>query len=165
MVNGKSMDGESEMPTFSTVLLEGVQSPLEVPLESVAYAYWAADDLEAVVIGGTRFVRFGYTGASGSVLLNTVTGEVVESNDELESTSLVNSSLQKFSACIQGVIERFPFYSEDAEEGEWESAADDVARLVREVDPEAFFDGGYWHEMTSDIMMGDYATEAVLAVE
>ncbi|MCX4537548.1 SUKH-4 family immunity protein [Streptomyces sp. NBC_01669] len=162
MVNEKSVGDESKMPTFSMVLLEGAQSSLEVPLESVGHAYWAAEDLETVDIGGTRFVRLGYTGASGAVLLNTVTGAVVESNDEFESTNPVNSSLRNFTACIQAVIERFPFYSQDAGEEEWESAADDVLRLVREVDPEAFVEGGYWHEMTSDIMMGDYATESVL---
>jgi hypothetical protein len=153
------------MPTFSVVLLEGVQVSLEVPLESVGYAYWAAEELEPVVIGETRFICFGRTVLSGYVLLDTVTGAVVESHDEFESTSLVNTSLEKFSACIQGVIERFPFYSEGAGESEWESASGDVVRLVGEVDAEAFIEGGYWHEMTSDIMMGEYATEAVLEVE
>ncbi|MFF1397018.1 SUKH-4 family immunity protein [Streptomyces sp. NPDC058287] len=138
---------------------------LEVPRESVGYAYWAAERLDPVVIGNTRFICFGHTGSSGSVLLNTVTGAVVESDDELESVSLVNSSLETFTACVKGVIERFPFYSEGADENEWESAADDVARLVRRVDPAAFVEGGYWHEMTSDIRMGDYATEAVLNLE
>ncbi|MFE2988333.1 SUKH-4 family immunity protein [Streptomyces sp. NPDC059262] len=154
-----------EMPAFSMVLLEADRSSLEVPAESIGYAYWAAEELEPVVIGGTRFICFGHTGANGSILQNTVTGAVVESHDEFESTGLVNSSLEKFSACVKGVIERFPFYSEDAEESEWESAADDVVRLVRKVDSAAFIEGGYWHEMTSDIMMGDYATGVVLGAE
>lgn len=145
---------------FSMVLIEGAQLSFEVPSESVGYAYWAAEELTPVVIGETRFVCFGHTGSTGSVLLNTVTGTVVESHDNLESTSLVNSSPEKFSACVKGVIERFPFSSEDADESVWESAADDVVSLVLRVDPAAFIEGGYWHEMTSDIMMGDYATGA-----
>ncbi|MFE7332249.1 hypothetical protein ACFU8W_46810 [Streptomyces sp. NPDC057565] len=38
------------------VLLEDDRSSLEVPLESVGYVYWAAEELEFVVIGGTQFI-------------------------------------------------------------------------------------------------------------
>ncbi|MFE7708523.1 hypothetical protein ACFU6I_22610 [Streptomyces sp. NPDC057486] len=38
------------------VLLEEGRFSLEVPLESVGYAYWAAEELEPVVIGGTQFI-------------------------------------------------------------------------------------------------------------
>lgn len=154
----------SECPTYSTVQLEVSGSsayshmyPLEVPAESVGYSYSAAESLDVLEINGFFFLRFGYTGMSGSILLNPETGEVVESEEDLSRVSLVNTSLERFSECVRAVVDRCPFYSDDASDEEWESAANDVERIVCTIDPNAYFEGGYWNEMVSDIMMGDYA--------
>ncbi|MFF3343278.1 SUKH-4 family immunity protein [Streptomyces flavidovirens] len=135
---------------------------LEVPTDLIGYSYRAADSLEAFVISGVLFARFGHTEMFGSVLLNIATGEVVESGRDLREVSLVSTSMEHFSRCVQAVIGRFPFYSSDASDDEWELAAADVAQIVRSIDPKAYIEGGYWHEMASDIGMGDYATEDVV---
>jgi hypothetical protein len=156
----------SDFPTYSTVVLHAAGDSLgpdvvnlEVPTASVGYSYQVAESLEAFIISDVRFLRFGYTGMFGSILLNAATGEVVQSGRDLDEVSLVNTSVEKFSKCVKAVISRFPFYFGDASDDEWESAAADVAQIVRDIDSRAYFEGGYWHEMTSDIGMGDYATE------
>ncbi|MFD4976988.1 SUKH-4 family immunity protein [Streptomyces sp. NPDC058424] len=130
---------------------------LEIPAESVGYSYWAAESLDALEINDVSFLRFGYTGMSGSILLNPATGEVVESGEDLNKVSLVNTSLERFAECIRAVIDRCPFYSNDASDEEWESAANDVERIVCAIDSNAYIEDGYWSEMVSDITMGDYA--------
>jgi hypothetical protein len=159
----------SEFPTYSTVNLAAAADSLdsgmmnlEVPAGLIGHSYRAADGLETFVISGVKFVRFGHAGMFGSILLNITTGEVVESGRDLREVSLVNTSVEHFSRCVQAVIDRFPFYSSDAGDGEWELAAADVAQIVHNIDSRACFEGGYWHEMTSDIGMGDYATEDIV---
>jgi hypothetical protein len=142
---------------------EGPDLTLEVPAAMVGATYRAASALTRITsLEHGTLVRFGSTGLFGSVLLDTVTGAVVQRERDANHVSLMNSSLAEFVAVVRAVIERFPFYDSDSEDSEWVAAARDVEGIIRAVDPGAFIQDGFWETLVSDIEIGDFSTEDVL---
>ncbi|MEU8772019.1 SUKH-4 family immunity protein [Streptomyces griseus] len=164
MMNNESIDEES--PQFSMTQLhfrEPVEDPrvpkyFDVPDEAIGSVYQALDFLELVTIGvHGEFVKFGSTGLFGSILWDPRTGHVVQSGKNLEHVVLVNTDLERFSLCVRGLIERYPF---DADEGgdSWDAAATDVEDFLRHTDPEAYAtEGNLWYELKWDIINGDFS--------
>ncbi|MFE7114850.1 SUKH-4 family immunity protein [Streptomyces sp. NPDC057654] len=163
-------------PTFSMVQIhgsgaedpdwEGPDLMIEAPAEMVGYRYEAADALTKVSgTGHGGFVRFGSNGVFGSTLLNTVTGEVVQHVPGADQLRLMNSSLPAFTEIVRAFFERFPFYGSDSDESEFKTAAADVERIVREIDPSAFIQDGFWATLVDDINMGDFSTEEIIETE
>ncbi|MFJ2650995.1 SUKH-4 family immunity protein [Streptomyces sp. NPDC087420] len=157
--------GNSDAPIFRTVLLSargenggGDSFSVEVPAQSLGQAYRASQKLEEVRIDGVRYYDFGSTGIFGRVVLDPDSGRVMEVGKDRTGATLVNSTIEKFSECVQGFIGRFPFYSAD-EEDRWEVVAREVEEMIQGIDPAAFFEGGYWYEIRWAVAIGDFATE------
>ena len=72
----------------------------------------------------------------------------------------VNSSIAAFTATVRAVLERFPYYDEDAEFDGIHAVARDLADLIRGIDPEAMADDRFWSTFVDDVEMGDFATQA-----
>ncbi|MFD3442773.1 SUKH-4 family immunity protein [Streptomyces sp. NPDC058685] len=155
------MQSANEGPPFAmTRLVDSDQgSELEVPAGSVGQVYRSSERLLQVVIGDRVYLKFGSTGLFGSILLDPTTGRVLEAGKSMDSVSLVNTSLSHFIACLSSLVERFPFYSSDSEDDEWESAALGLESVVRQVDQEAYDEGSFWYEIRWSIASGDFAEE------
>ncbi|MER6601576.1 SUKH-4 family immunity protein [Streptomyces parvus] len=163
-MNNENVDGES--PHFSMVQLhfrepvKGAHVPksLSVPDEAIGAVYQSLDFLEIVTVGTHgEFVRFGTTGLFGSVLWDPRTGHVVQSGKSLDHVALVNTNLERFSLCVRGLIERYPFDADESGDS-WDVAAQDVEDFLRHADPEAYeTEGNLWYEIKWDIMNGDFS--------
>ncbi|MFE9240546.1 SUKH-4 family immunity protein [Streptomyces sp. NPDC007007] len=163
-MSNESVDEES--PQFSMVQLhfrapvKGAHEPefLHVPEEAIGAVYQALDFLESVTIEAHgEFVKFGTTGLFGSILWDPRTGHVVQSGKDLDHVVMVNTNLERFSLCVRGLIERYPF---DADEGgdSWDVAAQGVEDFMRHADPEAYeIEGNLWYEIKWDIINGDFS--------
>jgi hypothetical protein len=71
----------------------------------------------------------------------------------------VNSSIAAFTETVRVVLERFPYYDEDAELDEVHAAARDLADLIRRIDPKAMRVDRFWSTLVDDVEMGDFATQ------
>jgi SUKH-4 immunity protein len=132
-------------------------------------------------------VCFGITGLYGWVCLDPRTGQVVDliyvpvattnlQAGVLRPAWLVNSSLEKFSASVRVVLDRFPFDRvsmrgnrdlEDSEwddlSNEWDHAADELEEALRAVDPAAVANrDSFWMTFLDDVRMGDFMTSEML---
>ncbi|MFD4907605.1 SUKH-4 family immunity protein [Kitasatospora purpeofusca] len=164
---------DENRPSFAMVQIHGSSAgdpdwdgpdlTLEVPTAMVGATYRAASTLTRITsLEHGNFVRFGSTGLFGSILLDAASGAVVRLERNANHVSLVSTSIPNFVAAVKAVIERFPFYDSDSDDGEWVAAARDVEGIVRAVDPEAFIQDGFWETLVSDIEIGDFSTEDVL---
>ncbi|WP_326793435.1 SUKH-4 family immunity protein [Streptomyces sp. NBC_00841] len=163
-VSNESVD--EEFPHFSMVQLhfrepvKGAPVPefLNVPDEAIGAVYQSLDFLESVTIEPYgELVKFGTTRLFGSILWDPHTGHVVQSGKQMDHVVMVNTTLERFSLCVRGLIERYPF---DADEGgdSWDVAAQDVEDFLRHTDPEAYvIDGNLWYEVKWDIANGDFS--------
>ncbi|MER5750104.1 SUKH-4 family immunity protein [Streptomyces sp. NPDC002088] len=120
------------------------------------FAYRTLELAERVDAGERRFlIRFGIIGRVTSVFLDEDSWEVLSglySGDVV----LVNASMSKFMDCISGLADMVPFYSADSDSGEWEAAAQRVQEFICEVDPSAYYEGGFWYDFRWDVSMGDF---------
>lgn len=73
--------------------------------------------------------------------------------DERQS---VNSSVEAFNRKIDELSSRFPFYVEDSDLDDWDSAARMVRDVVAEIDPLAGDEQGFWSYFSSDVGGGDF---------
>lgn len=146
--------------------------------------YRAADALTLVeTAGGRQLVCFGSFAYAQRACLDPQTGEVVslldlrggegggEGGGDEWVVSLVNSSLEQFSAAVGAVLNRYPFESPQAKgeseeryfertSAELDRAADDMTRALRAIDPTAMADPGrFWLDFIDDVHMGAYSTD------
>lgn len=77
----------------------------------------------------------------------------------------INTSIEKFVLTVKAVIDRFPYYEEDAADEEVEAAAADVRAIIERIDPAAVVPDRYWSTFVDDMEMRDLSTEEVLAAE
>jgi hypothetical protein len=104
-------------------------------------------------------VWFGVEGLSMRICADPTSGEVVAILDVPDAVPhLVSSSLALFSQTIQAVAARVPFYGPDPTVEEMDGAAEDVARIVRAIDPPGMASEGFWSTLVDDVLMGDFMT-------
>ncbi|MFJ8020381.1 SUKH-4 family immunity protein [Streptomyces sp. NPDC096311] len=130
-----------------------------VPRGMIGYEYRSlaeAEFLEGVPPNG--LVAFGRSGLLGRICVDTSTGEVVHI-PKVESAKVthVNKDIHAFTRCVSAVIDRFPFYQEDAEEEEFERVADELRDIIVRIDETALVHNGFWDGVCEDVAMGDYA--------
>ncbi|MDG4857751.1 SUKH-4 family immunity protein [Streptomyces sp. T-3] len=143
----------------SAALPEEESLSLVVPAQSVGETYRACESLETIQSDGRGFVKFGLSGISGDMLIDLSSQRVVEMQGGASEPSLVNTSIERFQACVREFIEGFPFYETAEDEDDFESAAQKLEESICRLDPEAYFEGGYWYEIRWGIAIGDFATE------
>jgi len=136
---------------------EGV---LRVPAEPVYQVYVPAGSLERVMVDSRILLRFGATGAFGSLLLDTSSGAVVEKLEDAPKVSLVNTSLGAFNRCLEAFSVKFPvdeIEDEDEEEERNNDVAREIEREVRLIDPEAYRENSFWYEVRWSVAIGDFS--------
>jgi hypothetical protein len=116
--------------------------------------------------GGDAILRFGSSGLADAVGVNFATGNVVDvSNARGHPLLFVNTSIEKFILTVKAVIDRFPYYEEDATDDEVEGAAADVRDIIERIDPAAVVPDRYWSTFVDDMEMRDLSTGEVLTAE
>jgi SUKH-4 immunity protein len=108
--------------------------------------------------GGRSLVCFGLSGPLDiPVCVDPVTGEVVQlSYTRTDVAMFVISSIGLFRATIDALSRRRPFYLENPTDQEIDKASEDVARIVRDIDPPAMEPHRFWSKMAGDVGMGDH---------
>ena len=173
MTEGVLYRGGGQWPSFGTITYPGNEwlagTPAAalveagVPTSLVGLSYSATENLEVAELPGRgRLVCFGRSGLSERVCVDLESGVVLQIDRDGTSEHFVNSSLDAFARAVRAVIERFPFYSSESELDEYEEVASELARMIREVDPEGLVGDGFWETFISDVSMGDYATEEIV---
>jgi hypothetical protein len=93
------------------------------------------------------------------------TGEVIEVINLAGAPLLfVNSSIDRFTHVVKGVMARFPYYAASADDADWQAASRDLTAIIGQIDPPAVVPDRYWSTFLDDVEMGDLSTEAVEAV-
>jgi hypothetical protein len=126
---------------------------ITVPAGFVTYE--ALDCAETVVIDGVSYLRFGTFGGDGKALIDLQTG-VVYANYVDNEMIFVNSSVEKFTECVKGILSVYPLYDEGSEPEDWERAAKKVQELVARADSACYAHGTFWYEFRWDVTLGDY---------
>ena len=117
-------------------------------------------------LGQSGYVVFGESGVEARLCVDVATSAVVQvaSLQAQDPTiSSVNTNLELFRACTKAFIDRFPFYSmEDLDNDEdlAEAVGAELRELFESIDPAA--GDGFWFDLTYDVGMGDWSTEALL---
>ncbi len=144
---------------------EPVQT-LVVPASLLGGRYRALQSIDVIdrPASGERLLAFGRTGDNVLLALDSGSSSVVEILGD-EPSRIVNSSLDRFIATVRAVHHRFPFYDRDAADAVMDRAADDLLRIVEQVDPEAVIPDRFWSTFVDDVRMGDFSTQAVDAAE
>lgn len=166
LCEGVVTSGDSDLGFEFVDLVEGVGDPLRVrahltvPRNSIGDAYRPAESLERISVNGKDFLRFGSIGAFGSALFDPNSGHVVEWIHDSSKVGLVNTSIDAFSECAKAFVEKFPL-SDMADEDERDERDNAIAREiegdVRRIDPEAYFEGGFWYEIRWSVAIGDFS--------
>ena len=138
-----------------------------VPKKSIAHRYRADSDVTLLRRQGDDAVmRFGSSGLSDAVGIHLATGNVVEEiNARGFPLCFVNTSIEKFALTVEAVIDRFPYYGQDATDGEIDVAAADLRDIIRRIDSPAMVPDRYWSTFADDVENGDMSTEEILAIE
>lgn len=117
-------------------------------------------------LGQSGYVVFGESGIAARLCVDVATSAVVQV-DSLETEdptiSSVNTNLELFRACTKAFIDRFPFYSMDdldTDADVAEAVGAELRQLFESIDPAA--GDGFWYDLTYDVGMGDWSTEARL---
>jgi hypothetical protein len=133
-----------------------------VPVDLLGGRYAAADRLMVVSAHRGDLVQFG-TGLNLPICLDPKTNEVVSVAADGLSTSLVNSSFERFTETVSAVTSRFPFYGLDSSDDDVEAATRNVADMIRRIDESAMVPDRFWSTLVDDIGMGDFVTEWIVA--
>ena len=138
-----------------------------VPEKFIAHRYRADSDVTLLRRQGEDAVlRFGSSGLSDAVGIHLSTGNVVEEVNAREfPLYFVNTSIEKFVLTVKAVMDRFPYYDQDATDGEIEVAAADLRDIITHIDFPAMVPDRYWSTFADDVENGDMSTEEILAVE
>ncbi|MER6617835.1 SUKH-4 family immunity protein [Streptomyces xantholiticus] len=138
---------------FETVALRAPKKTVTVPAEFLTYK--AAESVTELVIEGIAYWRFGTFGMDGDALIHPESG-MVKARFPGGPIIFVNSSLEAFADCVEGILAMYPFYGEDSKFEDWEAAAARVEDFVQRVDPAAYADDTFWFEFRWEIVQGDY---------
>jgi len=113
---------------------------------------------------GRAIVRFGSSGLADAIGIDLATGHVVEQiNAPGLPLPFVNTSIGQFTQTVKAVIDRFPYYGQDADDTEMQAAAADLRDIIRRIDPAAIVPDRYWSTLADDAENGDLSTGEVLA--
>jgi hypothetical protein len=132
-----------------------------VPRDFFGGRYRVEQDLHALESPSGRLVCFGAEGLHGQICVDVQTGTVVEVMSPEDVPRFVNTSLDHFSRTVQAVINRFPFHSVDADREEIDLACEDVAQIIRGIDPDAMRPDQFWSTLIDDIGMRDFDLEVM----
>jgi hypothetical protein len=115
---------------------------------------------------GQPLARFGSSGLAGAVCVDIMDGHVIEFIAERRSEKLfVNTSVEQFTQTVKAMIDRFPYYGQQATDDKIDRVAEELLEIIRTIDSEAAVPNRYWSTFVDDVKMGDLSTEAILAVE
>jgi hypothetical protein len=136
-----------------TVVLKAPNRAVVVPAEFITYK--AAESVTELTIDGVTYWRFGTFGMDGDALLHPESG-VVKARYPHGPVHFVNSSMEAFTKCVEGVLAMYPFYGEDSEPEVCEAAAVRVEGFIQRVDPVAYEDDTFWFDFRWDVTLGDF---------
>ena len=129
-----------------------------VPIGLIGYEYRALPEsvhLEGPLRG--RLIAFGADGVFARVCIDLTTGEIVHvPKVESATASGVNRDLETFTRCVAAVINRLPFYEEDADDEEFARVADEIGDIIRDLDDDRYADDGFWGGFREDVAQGHY---------
>lgn len=149
---------ELRMIELSGDVGESTMGSLRIPGETVYEVYRPAKSLEETIVDGRRLIRFGFTGAFGSLLLDTSSGHVVEQLQDEPNVSFVNTSLEAFNRCLGAFAGKFPFGDSDDEDEEVDAeVAREIEADVIAIDPDAYVEGSFWYELRWSVAIGDFS--------
>jgi len=136
-----------------------------VPKSFIGRRYTADSELTPLETEGSkRILRFGSSGLADAVVIDLVSGHVLEIVNAPHPVSVfINTSLGQFTRTVRAVISRFPYYDNDSDEDEISGVANELTDIVRSIDPEAVVPDRYWSTFIDDVEIGDLSTEAILA--
>lgn len=162
--------GEGGWPEFRLVTLpvgggvdgraDSNSDTIQVPASLLGYSYVAVEQPEIVESSGKgRLLRFGTSGLSEMICMDLDGGMILQLDSSATSARAVNSSLAKFNETTKAIIERFPFYGEEAEMDQFEAVSIELADIIRRIDPSVLTVDSFWDTFINDVAIGDYATE------
>lgn len=158
------------LPEFSVIEIEcssGV--PLRVaeilqrsgiPGGMIGYEYRPLSEAVPLEVARDRvMVAFGSSGLLGRICIDVATGEIVHTPKvgSLVVTH-VNETLYRFMRTVETVVDRFPFYDEDAGDRRFVEVAEELRRMIASLDATALVHNGFWDGFCEDVSAGDYAT-------
>jgi len=118
--------------------------------------YRPTETLESVTVDGVGdFLRFGDIDGDSGIYVHKESGEVYSWFDSRER-QFINSSIEAFNRVIRELSSRYPFYEENSDLEDWESAARMVRNVVADIDPLAADEEGFWSYFSSDVGTGDF---------
>jgi hypothetical protein len=97
--------------------------------------------------------------------VDVTTGRVVEIiNSPAAKPLFVNTSIEQFTRTVKVLVDRFPYYGQEAPDYEIDQVADELQDLITRIDPEASLPDRYWSTFVDDARIGDLSTEAILTI-
>jgi len=135
-----------------------------VPKRIIGREFSALSEARLVTIeSGRELIAFGSSGLRGVVCLDPANGTIVHVPTlDRSQINPVNSDIDRFTACVAAVIERFPFYSDDDEFGLWEAVGDELAEMLARIDETTATHNCFWVTFVDDVRMGDYSTPMIV---
>jgi len=101
-----------------------------------------------------------------AMCLDPVTGQVVDlvtdpRGNPLRVPSMVNSSLDQFTATVRAATVRFPFHADapETDPPDFDAAANRLRAELEPIDPAAWQGDLYWETFYWDVAIGDYSLE------
>ncbi|MBT2411109.1 SUKH-4 family immunity protein [Streptomyces sp. ISL-12] len=132
-----------------------------ISTESVGEIFRPLQALEYTRINGRSFIHFGFTGASGRLLVDAENGKVMETHGE-SGISFVNSSLAEYADCLSffsSLLSEFESeegVESDENEDEDERLARKLEEEIRRIDAQAYQENTYWYEIRWGVSLGDF---------
>ncbi|MEV4339082.1 SUKH-4 family immunity protein [Streptomyces sp. NPDC049590] len=131
-------------------------------MEAVDGVFTPVRPLQRVQLNDRSFVWFGSSGATGRLMVDADSGNVVVAHDA-STVIFVNESLGKFIECLEvfssvvlHVEECDPAEVNDEDDDEDERMARRLEDRVRMVDSRAYKEGTFWYDIRWDVSLGDW---------
>ncbi len=135
-----------------------------IPKDCLGGQYSVAEKLTLDVMPPRgQLIRFGNLfDSSDGLFIDPHTGEVIEIFRG-KVNCLVNSSLGQFKRTVIQVVERYPFYTLDAENDvnneEIAAVVNELNAIIDGIDPLARAVDCFWTTFVGDVSVGDYANK------
>jgi len=135
-----------------------------IPKGLLGGRYLADPELTVLAREGlASVVRFGTSGRTDAIGVAVDSGNVVDIIDvPWVPANFVNTTVGLFTRTVQALVERFPYYSKDAEWVEIDSVCVELRKIIRSIDAGAVMPDYYWPTFVDDVQMGDFSTEDIL---